>query len=243
MSKQPHKSGFAPIPILTVIFGLLCIAAALWFFVVRSKDVAVPAGNGSKAVTNFEECAAAGNPIMESYPEQCSANGRRFTKQISNTTSDDVTNTWKTFTPDTKRYTIRIPDGWEAVTMNNNLYVRDADKLIYTAGKTATISSIEGGWDGGSPFALYDPGSYADQIVREGNEVSTLQTKQGLTVNKYVYNQTTEPEGIGYPLGAKVYNYYFDAAGKYIQVSHMISQGSADQSAWVEKAISTLTVN
>ncbi len=31
------------------------------------------------AITSFEECAAAGNPIMESYPEQCVAGGKTFT--------------------------------------------------------------------------------------------------------------------------------------------------------------------
>lgn len=35
------------------------------------------------AITNFEECAAAGNPIMESYPRQCAANGQTFTEEIT----------------------------------------------------------------------------------------------------------------------------------------------------------------
>lgn len=34
------------------------------------------------AITNFEECAAAGNPIMESYPRQCRANSQTFVEQI-----------------------------------------------------------------------------------------------------------------------------------------------------------------
>lgn len=29
-------------------------------------------------ITNFEECVLAGNPVMESYPEQCRANGQTF---------------------------------------------------------------------------------------------------------------------------------------------------------------------
>jgi hypothetical protein len=33
-------------------------------------------------VTNFEECIKAGNPVMESYPRQCSANGKTFTEEI-----------------------------------------------------------------------------------------------------------------------------------------------------------------
>lgn len=34
------------------------------------------------AITNFEECVAAGNPVMESYPRQCSANGETFVEEI-----------------------------------------------------------------------------------------------------------------------------------------------------------------
>lgn len=32
-------------------------------------------------VNSFDECVAAGNAIMESYPEQCTANGKTFTKE------------------------------------------------------------------------------------------------------------------------------------------------------------------
>jgi hypothetical protein len=34
-------------------------------------------------ITSFEECAAAGYPIMESYPEQCNTpDGRNFVKSV-----------------------------------------------------------------------------------------------------------------------------------------------------------------
>ena len=37
------------------------------------------------SITNFEECARAGYPIMESYPEQCrTPDGRTFVRDISN---------------------------------------------------------------------------------------------------------------------------------------------------------------
>jgi len=38
----------------------------------------------AQSINSFEECAAAGNPIMESYPEQCiSQDGQHFTRQLS----------------------------------------------------------------------------------------------------------------------------------------------------------------
>lgn len=35
-----------------------------------------------KAINSFEECVAAGNPVMESYPRQCRANGQTFIEVI-----------------------------------------------------------------------------------------------------------------------------------------------------------------
>lgn len=41
--------------------------------------------NEKKAIKSFEECAAAGNPVMESYPRQCRAqSGEAFTEDIGN---------------------------------------------------------------------------------------------------------------------------------------------------------------
>ena len=36
-------------------------------------------------ITNFEECVAAGNPVMESYPRQCTADGQTFVEEIKTT--------------------------------------------------------------------------------------------------------------------------------------------------------------
>ncbi len=35
-------------------------------------------------ITNFDECVAAGNPVMESYPRRCNANGQTFSEYIGN---------------------------------------------------------------------------------------------------------------------------------------------------------------
>lgn len=37
-----------------------------------------------ESINSFEECVAAGNPVMESYPRQCSANGRNFIEIVAN---------------------------------------------------------------------------------------------------------------------------------------------------------------
>ncbi|MBW2976939.1 hypothetical protein KY347_05835 [Candidatus Woesearchaeota archaeon] len=40
------------------------------------------AGCAVKKVSNFDECAAAGYPVMESYPRQCRAGDETFTEEI-----------------------------------------------------------------------------------------------------------------------------------------------------------------
>lgn len=54
------------------------------FFILLTLSIFVLAGCAK--ITNFDECIAAGNPAMESYPRQCRANGVTFVEDIS----DDV---------------------------------------------------------------------------------------------------------------------------------------------------------
>ncbi len=64
-----------------ILFGvvLLLIAGASYFFAPRSPGV-----------TTFEECAKAGNPIMESYPRQCKTpDGKTFREDIGNELDKD----------------------------------------------------------------------------------------------------------------------------------------------------------
>ncbi len=47
-------------------------------------------GNRAPAISNFAECASAGNPVMESYPRQCkTSNGTVFREDIGNELEKD----------------------------------------------------------------------------------------------------------------------------------------------------------
>lgn len=35
-----------------------------------------------KEILSFEDCAKTGNPVMESYPRQCRANGKVFVEEV-----------------------------------------------------------------------------------------------------------------------------------------------------------------
>jgi eight-cysteine-cluster-containing protein len=64
---------------------LVGIAVAL--FIVAALLVSLSANTERQrvaSITNFDECAAAGYPIMESYPEQCrTSDGRTFVRDVS----------------------------------------------------------------------------------------------------------------------------------------------------------------
>ena len=57
-----------------IIFSILALLA----IVLSACDQVQPI-----PITNFEECARAGNPITESIPRQCNANGKNFIEKIN----------------------------------------------------------------------------------------------------------------------------------------------------------------
>lgn len=67
----------------TCIYG--CIESS-GYDCLENKCVSLLDQNNSGAgeIDSFEKCAKAGNPIMESYPRQCKANGKTFVEDIGN---------------------------------------------------------------------------------------------------------------------------------------------------------------
>jgi hypothetical protein len=63
--------------VLSIIIILLIIVAGVFFWQNQPVNQVV--------ISNFEECVAAGNPVMESYPEQCrTADGQLFVRELPN---------------------------------------------------------------------------------------------------------------------------------------------------------------
>lgn len=71
---------------LLALAGVLAVVALVLLKVTPRIQPAL-----QTVITNFEECAAAGNAVMESYPRQCrTADGRIFVEEIPNgPTSND----------------------------------------------------------------------------------------------------------------------------------------------------------
>lgn len=60
-----------------ILFGIFVVLAlgVLSFIKNRQKEL---------SISNFEECVAAGNPVMESYPAQCSTrDGQHFVQELT----------------------------------------------------------------------------------------------------------------------------------------------------------------
>lgn len=53
----------------------------------QRKDDNSSTQNSSSEITTFEQCVSAGNPIMESSPEQCNAMVRRLLNKLLQKTS------------------------------------------------------------------------------------------------------------------------------------------------------------
>jgi hypothetical protein len=61
------------------IVGVIILVIIIWF--AFANKIIAP----QKEITNFDECATAGNAIQESYPERCiTKDGKSFTKDIGN---------------------------------------------------------------------------------------------------------------------------------------------------------------
>lgn len=64
-TRHPHL-----IQLLVLLLIAIIILVGVWFLFAPKANEA--------SINSFAECVADGRPIMESYPEQCAANGKVF---------------------------------------------------------------------------------------------------------------------------------------------------------------------
>lgn len=69
--------------------SLLLLALLLSPILLTACKTAQAPGPDKDKVTSFEECVAAGNPVMESYPRQCRHNGQTFTEITNESVEHD----------------------------------------------------------------------------------------------------------------------------------------------------------
>ena len=62
-----------------IIIALAMSLLGAWYFYFWTNQ-----NNTDDNINSFDECVAVGYPVMESYPEQCNADGKHFVRDISN---------------------------------------------------------------------------------------------------------------------------------------------------------------
>ncbi len=121
----------------------------------------VPAGdtNTSTDITTFAQCAAAGNPVQESYPRKCTAGGVTFTEVLTNsngnvnsaantnqsTNANVSTAGWKTYTNTELGFSLKFPSTWDGYTTGqvvNNTIKFTHPKKESTKGNPGEVSFI-----------------------------------------------------------------------------------------------------
>lgn len=74
------RNNSASILMATAFFIVAGILFGLFFVGIFKNKSPI----SDQSITNFDECAAAGNPVMESWPRQCRAGDETFVENIGN---------------------------------------------------------------------------------------------------------------------------------------------------------------
>ncbi len=204
------------------------------------------------SITNFDECVTAGNPVMESYPEQCSANGQTFTKDVSK--EQKVNNGYNTrVTSGLKGFSVIVPDGWKGL-----LNTQDSDMMILPGddqqeikiGTKPVIEEVKGfGSDGPVILSIilmdgkdvYVPDSEPENVTFKLSGEPYEGKKYSLK-----YEEDSTGEGIGGRLkGDRDYYYIFDIrGGKKLSVFYGIyGSDPRNEVSTIEDIISTIKIN
>lgn len=221
MKPGNHKRKF-------IIIGVVALlVAGIVGFVLAAKGSA-PGNN----IDSYAECVAAGNPVMESYPEQCRANGRTFVNpdaKVSAPPTEDGATT-DTIASVNNAFTVGIPRGWGPV-----IRAADIDALLMTGETQPTadtskpvvvLTSNSYGSDGPIIFSIgvyqvvdtnLPSGTKSDITIGQGNTT--------VTGARYAY---TYPEDVDQEVGSrkggdKDYVYLFTLPdGRYLRASYHV---------------------
>lgn len=249
MKLHKSQSGFGHTEIFLTVFVVILIGAVGWLVFDRQNKKDTPANTDQthKQITNFEECVAAGNPVMESYPEQCAANGKTFVSSKQKVTLDETAN-WLVYTPPGNEYSIRLADGWKLTRYEKTtgLATFDNDDTVQKQGTKAVVTEVTGGRDGRTGFFFNHATQNIDQIVTPGKKQASLKTDDGLEIEKYywVVGGYDSEGGLGVNNGDSEYTYVIrNSSDKVVTVRYSFQPGEVDNSSTIEKVLKTLHFN
>lgn len=134
-----NQKGFTRLQKLIVAnMALILLGGGTWFFVFRDNEQTDTTGSGE--ITSFEECAEAGYPIMESYPEQCAVpGGETFVRQLSEEEQNRLDEAIDGTTEEAKAEAIRQaeayqPDGICTQALTPAVHIETGAKYTFNTG-------------------------------------------------------------------------------------------------------------
>lgn len=223
-STKPAKSKLV-IGLLVALVLALTACAVLLFLLLQEKPVEAPSEpTAQSSITNFDECVAAGNPVMESYPEQCAANGQTFVNQLYNNGFNHTEESGQ------KAFSMIIPDGWNIIKPldQDSFYVMGTSQPEFMIGSLPEIEEAESfGTDAPSVFSVVVVPSYDESYIQgESEEFSIGKAEEELKGKKYSYIfEEDELEGIGYQRfkGDRNYTYLLNLPdGRFIIATYAV---------------------
>lgn len=156
-----------------VLIGFLVLMLAIYALVNFSVKKIFPEAGDDQEITSFADCAEAGYPVMESYPEQCrTPDGRTFTRDITGrfgwaTTTDQISQISFSYPPSLSFNYITAVDWPPAVRLDNDFSgCLEAGQTTARAGQTGQ--------------RVIDGKNYCVTVVSEG--------AAGSVYNQYAYS-------------------------------------------------------
>lgn len=137
---------------------------------------------------------------------------------------------------------IRVPDGFNFLAdagEDFDLWLPDQPQgdLVYNEGTLAKVV--------GEPHKHFELGlivRYNKEGFNDiGTKVKELKTYSGLNVDVKLFEQTTDPDGLGFPKGAKYLKYTVTKGSDYINIDYVyLGNGYVDA---IEEMVKTATIN
>ena len=155
----------------------------------------------------------------------------------------DETASWLLYSSKNNAYKIRLADGlvFEKAEPDTQWLSLSTYSLVTKAGTKAQVITGKGGRDGvmGMYINYYETGTGTKGF---GDKQSSFKTNSGLNVDKYLYVQRTEPDGIGLEKGGKEYNYAItNADGRAdLIITYSLAPTDEGNTALVEKMVKTV---
>lgn len=113
---------------ITLVIVMAVGGFVLWRVYDPSEDSSVTSSNTNQAtISSYEECVAAGYPVMESYPEQCAVpDGETFVRQLSEEAVFAMNEQLVKYTDESLGFSIYLPaDGVFATYLTHTISTTD----------------------------------------------------------------------------------------------------------------------